>query len=272
VYIDEPEISLHPTWQIKILPFLKSLFRNEKSEQTSQIFIATHSPFIIHNENRENDKVIILKNDGGKISVSGERKFHFWDREKIVQEAFNISHDLQIEPKGLTVFVEGPTDEKYLTKANELYQISKNIRFKSIGQNTKQGSQGGGDTGLNNARTFLLANPEHMRGAAVLYYDPDKKMNAQDFDSLHIRGMPVLDNKVFRKGIENLLSLPDDFDRTAFYRKKETVDDYGAKKDNEEFQKVLLCDFICSLPSERASVYLVNVADTIRSQLLGLIP
>lgn len=45
--IDEPEISLHPIWQQKILDFYTHLFKNEKWEQTSQIFITTHSPYVL---------------------------------------------------------------------------------------------------------------------------------------------------------------------------------------------------------------------------------
>lgn len=45
--IDEPEISLHPIWQQKILDFYKYLFKNENWEQTSQIFITTHSPYVL---------------------------------------------------------------------------------------------------------------------------------------------------------------------------------------------------------------------------------
>ena len=60
VFLDEPEISLHPTWQKKILDYYKNIFTDDNSVQTSQIFVVTHSPFIIHNKNRKNDKVIVL--------------------------------------------------------------------------------------------------------------------------------------------------------------------------------------------------------------------
>ena len=60
VFIDEPEISLHPKWQMKIMEYYKSIFTDASGNQTSQIIAVTHSPFIIHNENRHNDKVVIL--------------------------------------------------------------------------------------------------------------------------------------------------------------------------------------------------------------------
>lgn len=33
ILIDEPEISLHPKWQLKILPFIKKLFTNDRGRQ-----------------------------------------------------------------------------------------------------------------------------------------------------------------------------------------------------------------------------------------------
>ena len=50
ILIDEPELSLHPEWQKKILQFYKKLFTDENGKQTAQIFVATHSPFIIQQD------------------------------------------------------------------------------------------------------------------------------------------------------------------------------------------------------------------------------
>lgn len=45
--IDEPEISLHPLWQQHVLWYYQELFTNEQWEQTSQIFVTTHSPYVL---------------------------------------------------------------------------------------------------------------------------------------------------------------------------------------------------------------------------------
>ncbi len=42
LFLDEIEVHLHPNWQRKILPTLQNLFPN------AQIFISTHSPFVVH--------------------------------------------------------------------------------------------------------------------------------------------------------------------------------------------------------------------------------
>ncbi len=45
LFLDEIEIHLHPAWQRKILPVIQKLFKN------AQIFIATHSPFVVASVN-----------------------------------------------------------------------------------------------------------------------------------------------------------------------------------------------------------------------------
>lgn len=92
VFIDEPEISLHPSWQEKILHFYKSLFQDEDGNQTSQIFCVTHSPFIIHDENRYNDKVIVLaKNESGEVVAQTNPEFYGPGTVQAVKDAFSVS-------------------------------------------------------------------------------------------------------------------------------------------------------------------------------------
>lgn len=128
ILIDEPEISLHPSWQLKILDFYKNLFKNDEGIQTSQLFVTTHSPFVIHNDTRSNDKVIVLKKDlDGKIFIPQDAEFYSWTREKVIEEAFDLSsvlHLVRESPKHLVV-TEGKTDWKHLKKAlAELKQFS----------------------------------------------------------------------------------------------------------------------------------------------------
>ena len=48
ILIDEPELSLHPRWQIKYLNFLKEIF-NDNGTMNIQFVIATHSPYLLKN-------------------------------------------------------------------------------------------------------------------------------------------------------------------------------------------------------------------------------
>ena len=68
VLIDEPELSMHPKWQEKILKYYRDLFV-EDNEQTVQIILATHSEYILKSAlNCKEDILIInLKNKNGSI-------------------------------------------------------------------------------------------------------------------------------------------------------------------------------------------------------------
>jgi Uncharacterized conserved protein len=95
VLIDEPELSIHPKWQEKLLGFYKKLFNDGNAD--SQIFIATHSDhvlkdaledkdtLIIRMETKNNNSIIIekiFKNGSGKILpriTLGEVKWRVFD-------------------------------------------------------------------------------------------------------------------------------------------------------------------------------------------------
>jgi predicted ATP-binding protein involved in virulence len=70
VMIDEPELSMHPKWQRKILGFYKKLFTNGES-QIAQLFFATHSDHVLEDalSNNEKDLVIVLNDINGVIQA-----------------------------------------------------------------------------------------------------------------------------------------------------------------------------------------------------------
>lgn len=249
ILIDEPEISLHPNWQLKVLSFFKKLFTNNHGEQTSQIIISTHSPFIIHNANRNNDKVIILQKDlTGKAVIPNEAKFFGWSIEKLVQEAFNINHFLP-ENK-TTIFLEGETDEKYYNKCLEIFNKTHlPIEFKWIGRiNEKGNAENTGDTALNQAKTFFTANMEQIKSKIILFYDSDTNKPEEDIENLSIRKMKTNEeNLTFKIGVENLLSIDQNIDVQAFYKQRIKTDDYGAESILRELDKTKLCTFICDI-------------------------
>lgn len=61
ILIDEPEISLHPQWQRKIIDVYRSIGQN------NQLIIATHSPHIVGSVKSENLRVMTKDSDGIKI-------------------------------------------------------------------------------------------------------------------------------------------------------------------------------------------------------------
>lgn len=270
VLIDEPENSLHPEWQLKILPFIKQLFTNEEGVQTSQIIIATHSPFIIHNSNRNNDKVIVLqKNKHGQIEIEKDPKFYSWTSQQLIEKAFNLN--LNFEPNRISVFVEGETDEKYYNKALDIFGYDKSkILFKWIGRKTeKSKNENTGNSGLNNAALFFKSNMQEAKSPVILLYDCDTNKQEEDDRNLHIRKMNKNEeNKRYKRGVENLLRLQDNFNYEEYYKEESKIDDYGAISNIFKLDKTYLCNYICSLSDENLKEIFANLKSEIEKLLL----
>jgi predicted ATPase len=92
IFIDEPEISLHPNWQMRYLSFLREIF--SKAEfATSHILLATHSHFIISDLQGRNSKIIGLKKQDGKIAIVDFPKdmdTYGWSAEDVLYNIFNV--------------------------------------------------------------------------------------------------------------------------------------------------------------------------------------
>lgn len=246
VLVDEPEISLHPKWQLEIMTFLKKLF-SYNGEQSSQIIVATHSPFIIHNATRSNDKVIVLKKDeDGRIIALSTPEYYSWTEAQIVKDAFDIN--TIVEDNKINVFLEGETDEKYFKKTMAVYGIDDSlIAFHWIGHNSNGRAENTGSSALNDAVRFFKANQNMIWTPIVMLYDCDTNKGCVDYGNLHVRSMTTnKNNLIYKKGIENLLDLPEGFEYEKYYSKYEKCDDYGAISINQTLDKMKLCDDICS--------------------------
>ncbi len=105
ILIDEPELSMHPKWQEKILPFYQNLF-TQNGEQKAQIIIATHSEYVIRKalEDKDNTLVIILKDDNGTVKGISSRTPYILPHVTAAEvnfQAFNIySVDYHIQLYG----------------------------------------------------------------------------------------------------------------------------------------------------------------------------
>lgn len=70
ILIDEPEISLHPAWQQKILKVYENLGEN------NQVFVATHSPHIIASTPKENVKILARNEETNRFQVIDYTQIH----------------------------------------------------------------------------------------------------------------------------------------------------------------------------------------------------
>ncbi len=92
VLIDEPEISLHPNWQMKYLSFLRELFSHPEYA-TCHILVATHSHFLISDLKGESSKIIGLKRADKEIEIVNLPKgidTFGWSAEEVLLEIFNV--------------------------------------------------------------------------------------------------------------------------------------------------------------------------------------
>lgn len=69
-FIDEPELSMHPSWQRKILDYFRNLYKDTTGDQKAQLFFASHSEYVVVSalKNPEDVVVIVLTENGGVIS------------------------------------------------------------------------------------------------------------------------------------------------------------------------------------------------------------
>lgn len=88
--IDEPEISLHPNWQMKYISFLKRLFDSD-TYKTSHILIASHSHFIVSDLEGSSSKIIgLTKNNGIEVvDLPKNLNTYGWSAEQVLLDVFN---------------------------------------------------------------------------------------------------------------------------------------------------------------------------------------
>ncbi|MBQ1732818.1 MAG: hypothetical protein II037_11480, partial [Bacteroidales bacterium] len=66
-------------------------------------------------------------------------------------------------------------------------------------------------------------------------------------------------NTIYKRGIENLLVLPSDFNKDEFYSTKEIENNYGGITIIKSLNKMKLCEYICSLDNESLKLILENI-------------
>ena len=266
VLLDEPETSLHPRWQERILECYRNLFSDDMGRQTSQIFAATHSPFLIHNRNPVGSKVIVLRRDEfGNIS-QGKAEYPACGPAQAIQEAFHVE-----PPQTPTVYLEGVLDEQYFNKALEVYGFALPFQFKRIGHADKSGKdEFSGKNNMDHAEKFLIG---HATCTAVLLYDCDVNKREEDNGMVHIRQMKArYDRKTnphpwgIYCGIENALVLDDcHLTRDDYYERKTSANEKGECTTREELRKRELCDDLCGMDNETLKKAFVHLKEEIES-------
>lgn len=271
VFIDEPEISLHPVWQQKILDYYKGIYTDNNGKQTSQLFVVTHSPFIIHNKNRKNDKVIVMKRDQtGQIVVSEKAEYYRCDSIEVIEDAFSVHSFLNnVYSNSPCVYLEGRTDEMYFKKALEVYNYQ-NIpfEFKWVGFIDDNGQEvNSGKDSLNKAEKFLIAQNNSFK--SVCLFDSDAQRKSKTVKNVTSKStMTYKSSKGIKRGIENILVL-DEIDLSTYYSEKISKTEYGEENIIRNFEKMKLCEDICKMDKAILEKVFINLKKEI-DELLEL--
>jgi len=91
ILIDEPELSLHPSWQNRVL----KIYENFADANNCQVIIATHSPHIIGSAKSESLR--ILKRVDGKIEAFKYSQSYGWEFDKILIDIMGVENLRTIE-------------------------------------------------------------------------------------------------------------------------------------------------------------------------------
>jgi predicted ATP-binding protein involved in virulence len=105
ILIDEPELSLHPTWQNKIL----KLYENYAIKNNCQIIIATHSPLILGSAKNEYIRILYFENN----------------QVKVLKDIFSYGRDVKWILEEV-MGVEYVLEKEIINKINSIYNLIEN--------------------------------------------------------------------------------------------------------------------------------------------------
>ncbi len=93
LFLDEIDIHLHPKWQRKVLPVVQKLFPN------AQIFVSTHSPFVVGSV----QDAWVYKLDDAKTqkTIVGIPSGAGTSYEVLLEEIFDVSEHYDVETQRL---------------------------------------------------------------------------------------------------------------------------------------------------------------------------
>ena len=125
ILIDEPELSLHPKWQQRIIEVYKKIGEN------NQIIVATHSPHILGSVSNENI-FILYKNENGKIEAkTGDELYSSYGQpvDRVLKDIMGLKSvrtpkiDRDIQELRKLVDEDKYNTEEFKEKYNNLLEI-----------------------------------------------------------------------------------------------------------------------------------------------------
>ena len=174
VLVDEPELSLHPGWQSNILGYYDGIVA-ETADRSSQVIVATHSPFVVHGSPTARHVVLRRDREAGAVRVDPEPAYPGATTADVAVAAFDVGSFVRgASGHGLALIVEGPTDAAILAAAWDRLRPGRPRPFAAI--------PAGGARGVQN----LLGPSEPGRAgpllAALAGAGPARVLGLFDFD------------------------------------------------------------------------------------------
>ncbi|MBR7001496.1 MAG: AAA family ATPase [Neisseriaceae bacterium] len=146
VLIDEPEISMHPKWQQKILDYYRKLFL-DNNKQTSQIIVSTHSNFIIENALKLDNCVIIALQENNQVKKIIKRDGTFIlpavTAEEINYHVFNITsigYHIQLFGYLHSLMEKHFSKDMNIKEVDDKIKDNKSLLYKNVLQDSKGNS------------------------------------------------------------------------------------------------------------------------------------
>ncbi|QBJ85476.1 hypothetical protein DDI74_04025 [Chryseobacterium gleum] len=130
VLIDEPEISLHPNWQMKYVAFLNKIFKKYNSVH---FLICSHSHFLVSDLKAENSSIISLKREDWETKATSIKTNTFgWSAEEVLLEVFNVptTRNLYVYEKLgeiLDIIALRDTNERVVSENKFTFEVKKRI-------------------------------------------------------------------------------------------------------------------------------------------------
>lgn len=114
IIIDEPEISLHPNWQNKLLDTLSPIF---VSFPETQVIVASHSHLMVSSLKKSKSSLISMKNVDSQIQIKNLDTLNTfgWSAEQILFDVFGMVTDRNYY---LSIKIQAIIDEMTSLKPN----------------------------------------------------------------------------------------------------------------------------------------------------------
>ena len=220
---DEFDASLNPSLSQIFYQILDTYF----IKRGMLVIIATHSPttialapdsatfYEVFKRRTSSRRILpVLRDSYGELRIANQHYVqNISDQRARIEEleANNTQLNAILENEGHPIiYVEGPTDVKYIKRAYELCGHEDDLNsivIDIIGEVTTTGTRHSNDAALNNAWKFLQSNMSLVRRTMVLLHDPESKVEEENRNGILYRmRMPKYEANPLNAGIENLFA------------------------------------------------------------------